>query len=273
MTSKGLTIQLISDIHLEHMRGKMPSIPRRAPVIGLLGDIGLAGSSIYAAFVRDLSQQFEQVLIIAGNHEYYGGEHFERKLQIQLLASSLQNVHFLDRRSVKIGGVTIAGCTLWSHIPQFVAPEVLAVINDYRVIKIQGSTDEDPMPLSIGDTNGLHLQDVAFLRKEIELAKRTGQSVLILTHHAPLTKGTSSPLYEERATNHAFSTDLSSLMGEPVVAWAYGHTHYNPKGLQVKGTIVVANQKGYSCERTGAAFDPGFTLQIADGMCEQQRSQ
>lgn len=266
----GLTIQLISDLHLEHMRGEMPSIPRRAPVIGLLGDIALAGSSIYAAFVRDLSQRFEKVLIVAGNHEFYGGEYFERNFQIQLLASSLRNVHFLDRSSVEIGGVRIAGCTLWSHVPRFAAREVLSAINDYRLIEIQGSNDEAPAHLSIGDTNGLHLQDVTFLHREIELAKRSGQCVLILTHHAPLMKGTSSPLYEGRATNHAFSTDLSSLMGKPVAAWAYGHTHYNPKGLQVNGTLVVANQKGYSCERTGAAFDPGFIVQITDGMCTKQ---
>jgi hypothetical protein len=42
--------------------------------------------------------------------------------------------------------------------------------------------------------------------------------------------------------------------------WIHGHTHYCCD-YQVGGTRVVANQRGYPGEDTGA-FDPGFVVEV-----------
>lgn len=260
-----LTIQLVSDLHIEMLR-RPPKIPVNAPCIALLGDIGVAGTKMYAAFVRSLSEKFETVLILAGNHEFYGGEYEERKYDMRRLADSLPNVRFLDCESVNLGGVEVLGCTLWSHVPPPAREVVRNTLNDYRVIEMLDIGAEEPRPLLVTDTNAMHRREATFLWKEIAAAKETGQTLLVLTHHSPLIRGTSHPEYEGLPTNHGFSTDLSELMGSPVAAWVYGHTHFNPSELVVNGTRVLANQKGYNKEKTGAAFDPGLVLHVKGEM-------
>jgi hypothetical protein len=74
----------------------------------------------------------------------------------------------------------------------------------------------------------------------------------------------SAPNFEGRPTKHAFGTNLSFMMGKPVVAWAHGHTHYNTK-LDVEGTTVFSNQHGYAGENCGPKFDSGRVLSIKGG--------
>jgi hypothetical protein len=263
-----LRIQLVSDLHIEMLK-RPPKIPVNAPCIALLGDTGVAGTKMYAAFIRSLSEKFETVLILAGNHEFYGGEYEERKYDIRRLepqADSLPNVRFLDCESVNLGGVKVLGCTLWSHVPLPAREVVRNTLNDYRVIEMLDIGAEEPRPLLVTDTNAMHRREATFLWKEIATAKEAGQMVLVLTHHSPLIRGTSHPEYEGLPTNHGFSTDLSELMGSPVAAWVYGHTHFNPSELVVNGTRVLANQKGYNEEKTGVAFDPGLVLHVKGEM-------
>jgi hypothetical protein len=259
-----LRIQLVSDLHIEMRRP--PKIPVNAPCIALLGDIGVAGTKMYAAFVRSLSEKFETVLILAGNHEFYGGEYEERKYDMRRLADSLPNVRFLDCESVNLGGVKVLGCTLWSHVPPPAREVVRNTLTDYRVIEVLDIGAEEPRPLLVSDTNAMHRREATFLWKEIAAAKEAGQTLLVLTHHSSLIRGTSHPEYEGLPTNHGFSADLSELMGSPVAAWVYGHTHFNPSELVVNGTRVLANQKGYSEEKTGVAFDPGLVLHVKGEM-------
>ena len=66
-------IQLLSDIHLEIERREEMGydtfkILPAAPVLALLGDIGLASDERLFNFVR---MQFETVLYVLGNHESY----------------------------------------------------------------------------------------------------------------------------------------------------------------------------------------------------------
>jgi hypothetical protein len=73
--------------------------------------------------------------------------------------------------------------------------------------------------------------------------------------------GTSAPRFEGLPTSHAFSTDLKELMGPPVIAWAYGHTHFN-NPMEYDGTMLISNQKGYIGEGVERAFDPGAYLHV-----------
>ena len=63
-----------------------------------------------------------------------------------------------------------------------------------------------------------------FLKEQIEIARTDNQVAVVLTHHAPLMKGTSHPRFEGQLLTQGFSTDLESLMGSPVAVWCYGHT-------------------------------------------------
>src|SRR5258707_653112 len=76
-----------------------------------------------------------------------------------------------------------------------------------------------------------------------------------------------SPAFEERpvlyvAGNHEFyGQSFAALMGADRVAlWIYGHTH-QPADLEVDGTRVVSNPRGYARESI-AAFDPARVYEL-----------
>jgi predicted phosphohydrolase len=258
-----LKLQIVSDLHLEMSLKKTHQIPATAPHVALLGDIGRGNSEAYAAFVRDLSKtRYQTVLLIAGNHEYYSCRYDEVNDAITTLADSLSNVLFMNRDSVQLDGVQVIGCTLWSHVPPTCQRAVEATMNDYRLIRTE-DVFGNLKSFSVSNTNALHRVDLQYLMTEIEEGRERGQSTLVVTHHVPLMTGTSDPKFEGLPTNHAFATDLRELMGSPVLAWAYGHTHFNPDSvLHVDGTVLLSNQKGYERKAVGRPFDPGVYLRI-----------
>ena len=62
-----------------------------------------------------------QVLLLAGNHEYYGTSRKAGRAWLTGVCASLPNVVFLDAASsdgsVRINGYRILGATLWTRIP------------------------------------------------------------------------------------------------------------------------------------------------------------
>ena len=82
--------------------------------------------------------------------------------------------------------------------------------------------------LRIEDTNQFFNEDKEFIEKEILLAKKEGQKVIIITHHSPYKIGTSNPKFEVKGSNgeesDGWSTDCSDLFADPVLFWGFGHT-------------------------------------------------
>jgi hypothetical protein len=73
-----ITIQLMSDLHLEVVRGGRPdyecfsiSPSSKAEILALLGDIGNICNDRLFVFLKQQTQVFRQVLYILGNHEFY----------------------------------------------------------------------------------------------------------------------------------------------------------------------------------------------------------
>jgi hypothetical protein len=67
---------------------------------------------------------------------------------------------------------------------------------------------------------------------------------VVVTHHAPSLKA-EHPHFDLNALTPCFNSDLDHLMdGDRVVLWAFGHTH-SCHDLEVNGTRLVSNQRGY----------------------------
>jgi hypothetical protein len=161
------------------------------------------------------------------------------------LAHVHPNVSFLNRTGVEIDDIKVIGCTFWRHVPPACQRVVQSTLNDYRLIFTEDLFGNQ-RPLTVEDTNELHTIERRFLEYEIEKSRNDRQSTLVLTHHAPSMVGTSGPQFEGLPTNYGFATDLKDLVGPPVVAWAYGHTHLNvpsSRGLDAGETMLISNQK------------------------------
>jgi predicted phosphodiesterase len=64
-----------------------------------------------------------------------------------------------------------------------------------------------------------------------------------------------------RALASAFVSDLTALMGiERAALWIFGHTH-RVADLDVRGTRVLSNPRGYPHEPV-AAFDAGCVVEL-----------
>lgn len=257
-----MRLQIVSDIHLEFRNNYYPFIHRRAPNIALLGDIGKPHSHVYMRLIRDLSRRFERVIIIAGNHEYYrsGSQRwtvYEIQEKLYALASEFDNVCFLERQTTYIDGVRILGATLWTNIPHEQWVVMRKKINDYSMITLSRDEHEHAPPLSVplspAYTTRWHEETVEWIKDELDAPGTRDTPTVILTHHAPSTHNTSDPRYHESPLQTAYSTDLECLFRAPVVAWAFGHTHYPCDRTTDEGIRIVSNPVGYPNELPGEA--------------------
>jgi hypothetical protein len=92
-------------------------------------------------------------------------------------------------------------------------------------------------------------------------AAEEGKTVIILTHFAPLMKGTSDPMYESqtaRGMNYGFASSLETLFLPHLRLWAFGHTHWTTDFEHGK-TRVVSNPRDY---RTRDTFRPDVSYSV-----------
>jgi hypothetical protein len=104
--------------------------------------------------------------------------------------------------------------------------------------------------LRVTDTIAWHRDELAYIEQQLAQARQANQTVVILTHHSPIVdKGTADPEYYGSDASGGFCSDLERLMGPPIAAWCYGHTHwYND--VDVRGTRVLSNPKGYPFKKS-----------------------
>ena len=233
-----MRFHLLSDLHTEDAPFELSPVPADALV--LAGDIGDPRSGEFAELLKRASECYVDVVLVAGNHECYGLTINEAHGAIERAVAPLKNVHFLNRRSVKIGDVTVVGTTLWSDIQDEQRRDVQTFLADLRCI----------LGFGLDAYAQEHRRDVAYVR---EAARSVRGPVLVATHH--------SPLSEPGDLGSAFGTDLSAMMGGSIVAWCHGHNHKS-RDIVVNGTRVVSNQRGYLDEKTG--FDPKFTFDVCE---------
>lgn len=244
--------QILSDLHLEiGSQYNSFSIVPTAPYLILAGDIGkLADYDSYVSFLRTLASNFEKIFLVLGNHEFYGltyeeTEEAAKKLeQEESLSGNLVLLHQI-RYDVPYTNVTILGCTLWTHVPTSASDIVRIKVKDYR--NIQG--------WSVEAHNSAHNSDILWLKEQLYSIQQANHNkpgkerrrVIVVTHHAPLFKGTSRPEHITNPWTCAFASDtLREAAVESVKVWVYGHTHFSTDFIDKESGIrVIANQRGY----------------------------
>jgi Icc-related predicted phosphoesterase len=259
-----LRIQYVSDLHLEHY--KIHTAKELNPlqwikpdptadVLVLAGDIGNPHKTSYGLFLQWCAANWPQVVIVAGNHEFYredmrgdrgegaGGAKLSPRYEalelIKLITRHYRNVHFLDRGRFTVRpGVHILGCTLWSDIPADMRKYVLQGLNDFR--HIPGATFEGYAEW--------HTRDREWLAAQLRAVAAAGETAIVVTHHLP-TPRLISEKYMDHPMNCCFATDLDALIEETVpAAWICGHSHTG-NAVQIGATRLALNPHGYIGER------------------------
>jgi UDP-2,3-diacylglucosamine pyrophosphatase LpxH len=203
------------------------------------------------------------VYLVLGNHEFFGvshqeGLHLAGKLQQEpRMKGRLAVMH---RKRVDLQDITLLGCTLHSHIPLEAEEIVRTKVNDFRRIA----------DWTVASHNAEHAKDVKWLTDEINSIRKAEsesgleRKVVVISHHAPSTRGTSKPSNEGSPWSSAFATDLigkkkSSL--DDVEWWIHGHTHHSSE-TACRKIKLVSNQRGYMIpgrNGSGSAIVPSLT--------------
>jgi hypothetical protein len=103
----------------------------------------------------------------------------------------------------------------------------------------------------VNDHNAAHESDLEWLNAQVSKMAREEpeRKIAIFTHHSPsVDSRCTDPKYDGSDVSTAFATDLSReecWTNPAVVAWAFGHTHYNCSFTDTDGKAIISNQKGY----------------------------
>lgn len=265
-----MQLQVISDLHLEFE----PWLPQNcgsdvlvlAGDIVVLGDVALVRQGVasqrqleraqrYQQLLGYCSREWEQVYLVLGNHEHYGGVWQHAKQNAQWLLEPYENITLLDDSAHHYGDHLFLGTTLWTSannedpISQHLIERALA---DYKHIYIEdlvGSLQR----LRVEDTLQAHHNSVAWLRETLEQHPKT--PTVVITHHAPSFHSVAQEYKHEHHLNGGFASDLSNLIldNPQIQLWAHGHMH-NSSDYQIGSTRVVCNPKGY--HRENPHFNP-----------------
>jgi len=268
-----MKIYLISDLHVE-FHGDFPMPKSPVDVIALAGDIDVGIGML------DVAQQYSQrckapVVVVAGNHEYYGADMLTLLPALRQRAAELTDVHFLEKDSVVINGVRFLGCTLWSNFAFNGALRTADAkaaaqlyIADFRLIRY------GKRPFTPDDACTEFEASYRWL--DDELAKPFSGNTVVVTHFLPHAAGV-HPMHRRSAGgDHLtpyFTVDCDRLMRKHNIAsWLYGHTHNSVDVTQESGTRIVSNQRGYPNEAwTYTCHDPQKVIEISNSAKKRAR--
>ncbi|MEA3329508.1 MAG: metallophosphoesterase [Nanoarchaeota archaeon] len=251
-----MKIQIASDLHLQNSDNwdwveKHP-LEIKGEVLVLAGDIGnLKFPEEYEDFYNFVEHNFEQVISINGNHEYYRGEITKKSKRIyEMLAG---NHIKLNNQVFNYGDVRFLATTLWSYVPREFEEKTEKLFNDYHRIKYRGRN------LKARDTNRLNKFSVNFLQEALD-EKFEGKTVIV-THHLP-----SLDLVEQK-DEFLFgqANNLEDIFAEhpEIDLWICGHSHKQIDTV-INKTRIVQNSLGYVPEVLPAKmkFDRGFVVEV-----------
>lgn len=236
-----IKIHITSDTHIERYLPYVPDpktiIPTECDILVLAGDVGHCQYwTQYSSFVSKACQQFKQVILIPGNHEYYikGNPKLtiaEINNKLNKLADSIINLSLLNDQYMIFEdyGIILFGTVLWSYLPD----------NDmYKQVRIYSGKKY----VTGKEWNTMHLKCLNNLIQIIKLAEEKDMKLIVISHYAPSFKNTIPPEFETK-NNSLYATNLDYLLkSDKINVWYYGHTGHNCQYQTDGNTCLYGNQ-------------------------------
>ena len=246
-----MLLRQISDIHFEVSSYVIPEDPKdKDAVLVLCGDVEYAKNTHrYTEFLKPLCSRFKHVIVIAGNHEYWGCSLIRtiekmRSMVDAIQAEGILNITFLENESVVIDDVAIIGSTLWTDIKPVDEFNVRVNIRDYRKIRSGPAHMPWERKLAPCDVTFLHYNSKKKIEELSAYHKDQGLKVLVVSHHAPSSMSI-DPRYTDCDLNPAYYSDLSALLcNETIDHWMHGHMHHFCDYM-AHTCRVTCNPRGY----------------------------
>ncbi len=253
-----MKIQYCSDLHLELKENSRyikynPLVPS-AEILILAGDITYWGEVYFRHnFFDFVADNFELVLMIAGNHEFYHGQ--DLSIQAAPFCKKIrENVFLVNHISVEIGKLELIFTTLWSKILADYKLQIQKGITDFYRIKFSGKVIDTEV------FNEFHKAATLFLRQHKK--KESSQKSIIVSHHLPSIQCVPDQFIDS-SLNSAFASDLDELiLSLQANYWIYGHSHRNTPEFKIGKTTLLTNQLGYVSYREHQSFKTNAVVNL-----------
>jgi predicted phosphohydrolase len=254
-----MKLRIMSDLHLEHYRGVLPFQfeEEKDTILVLAGDIcPFRLDSMLFDFLEMVSPLYFKVLIVAGNHEYYGSFMSElESIKKTVKENKLDNVYYLENECLQVGDITFCGATLWTDFDKGSPTAMIDVeygLNDFRLIRM---SRDNPRLLKAEDTYEFHKKSIAFMHHVTAHRKPTGKVVWIV-HHG-VSYQSVAPMFVGSNINCGFVSelgwDLTEMSATPDLI-IHGHVH-NHNDYMIGETRVISNPLGYPRENACFVVD------------------
>lgn len=237
-----MRVQYASDLHLEFGENSRwlkehPLIPS-ADILVLAGDIGYLGDDNYIShpFWNRVSEDFNQVIVVPGNHEFY------KFFDINELRNGWQleirhNVRVCYNSVIALNEETdLIASTLWAHIPPSEEYLTERCVSDFKRIR------NGEFRLSAQRFNEEHEVCRNFIEKAV--SESNTERIVVATHHVP-SFTLMAEEFKDSSINGAFTVEVAGMIAESRInCWIYGHSHRNIDKM-IGSTRCVSNQLGY----------------------------
>ena len=256
-----MKLKVLSDLHLEHCVACQVYPVGEGDVLVLAGDIFCAKHfktdgyihQVYDRFLSDCSKNYNKVLYVLGNHEFYGYNYEGAKKKLK--ENLPDNFHLLDNDTITINNWNFIGFTLWTDFRNENALEMMDAaqcMNDYKVIRI----GHNYRKLNPNDTLDFHKESKNYLLNQLQTLT---ENVFVISHHAPSYQ--SIPQEYKKNPNGAYCSNLDDvIVNHPQIKyWVHGHTH-NAFNYMIEDCRVICNPGGYPGQGTG--FNPDLYFDI-----------
>ena len=232
-----MQFQIASDLHIEYNNDTVPDVDNfikpETDVLILPGDIGsLYKYNQLEGFLQKICKMFKIVIYIPGNNEYYMQKDIKPlslyvlEQRLRSIENKIENLYVLDKSSIKINDVCIAGCTLWSepkgHVPKY-------------IVRIHG--------MNTHIYKNKFTKDSEYIKKITNYCNQNNLKLIVVTHHVP-----SYDIVPEARKKDKFISLYASDMNKfiennKIDTWICGHMHRNID-QKLGDTRFVTNQMG-----------------------------
>ena len=262
----------MSDLHLEFSGGEL-FVPvgkdDAHTVLVLAGDIGVISSPrTYVSFIAEMSERFQDIIWIMGNHEYYGGKfpYDIKKARDNIFAEGVVNAHIVEDEIIKINDVSFVCATLWTNynkndpMAMYAAEQTM---NDFK--KIRTGPKLEPWKRKVRPTDFIacHIKSTEFIFRAITQEVQNGQKVVLVTHHG-ISYQSVPEQFRSDILNSSYVTELFYRFEEqeekPIIA-IHGHTHTS-MDYDMLGIRVLCNPRGYAAYEENPEFNPHMEIEI-----------
>lgn len=286
-----------SDIHLEFGTISLTN-DENADVLVLAGDICAVSNVLDVndtgndkknkkskkihTFFQECCARFPEVILVAGNHEYYNSDFHQTIGTLRKLFSYLTNLHILDCEMYTLGDVRFIGGTFWTDMDRsnpMLLMNIKKAMSDFRCIengmrKISyvdrvAVLNEIGIPMfkeglavtkSVSrERNSLftpedsveqHMKMKEYIRNVVDSTKvlqMNTKKLVVISHHAPSTQSIAAKYSSDPTKmNYAYCSQLDEFIHErpEIKLWIHGHTH-DGFDYNIGETRVVCNPRGY----------------------------